>query len=368
VSESPLTLAIEIDGAGAHPAAWRRAGHSPAELLDPDRLRQVGEVVERAGFTVATIDDDLLAAPAPAPAGRIGAIERAAFLASVTSVLSVVPAVSTTYTEPFHASSALASIDHISAGRSGWLATASLDPAVARAWGRPPIEDTAGIRREARDAAVVVRGLWDSWEDDAVIRDVASSRYLDRDRLHYLDFTGETYAVKGPAIVPRPPQGRPPIFAAAGLLPDDQLDVALLSASDLDSLRTQAAASSAPRRFAEIEVALDTPEQTADARVGSLAETTAWPDTGRLRYVGSPEGLVRLLLDLPGVVDGVRLHPLVLEEDLAELSQRVVPALLLARAAARPLPGTTLRASLALPRPANQFAAADAAALGGSHS
>lgn len=347
VRQAPLHLAIEIDAGGSHPAAG-----SPAALLDPDRLRRVGEIVERAGFTLATIDDDLLAAPPPAPPGRIGAIERAAFLGGLTSVLSVVPAVSSTYTEPFHASSALASIDHVTAGRSGWLVTTSPDPAVARAWGRPAVTDPAGLRREARDSAHVVTGLWDTWEDDAVIRDVASGRYLDRDRLHYLDFVGETYAVKGPAIVPRPPQGRPPVFAAAGLLADGQADVALIAARDLSEIRSAVSPGHAARHFAEVEIALDTPGRTAAARIADLEQIAPWPDTGRLRYAGSPAGLVRFLRDLRNVVDGVRLHPLVLDDDLAVLSQYVVPPLVISRDAARPRAGTTLRETLGLPRPA----------------
>ena len=83
----------------------------------------------------------------------------------------------------------------------------------------PTSTDAEGLRREAADAVEVVRRLWDSWEDDAVIRHVASSRYLDRDRLHYIDFTGETYAVKGPAIVPRPPQGQVVVLASPDLVP-----------------------------------------------------------------------------------------------------------------------------------------------------
>jgi alkanesulfonate monooxygenase SsuD/methylene tetrahydromethanopterin reductase-like flavin-dependent oxidoreductase (luciferase family) len=283
-------------------------------------------------------------------------VERAAFVAGATNVLSVVPTISTTYTEPFHVSSQLASIDHISAGRTGWIATASADPDSARAWDRPPVTGEANLRQEAADSVQVVRALWDSWEDDAVIRDVATSRYLDRGRLHYIDFTGATFSVKGPAIVPRPPQGQLVVFAAPGLVPDDRVDVALLSAPTVGAIRTAATASRTARTFAEIEVALDTPTETAAARVTELAVHSPWPDRGRLRYVGDSAGLVVLLQELAGVVDGVRIHPLVLDEDLAVLSRLVVPALLIAGTAARPLPGVSLRATLGLPRPVSQFA------------
>jgi len=341
MSNSGLHLAIEIDGDGAHPAAWRRAAHAPDHLLAPRRARSVATIAENAGFTLATVDDDLLPpGDGPNPVGRIGAVERAAFIAASTSTLSVAPTVSTTYTEPFHVSSQLASIDHISAGRAGWVVGQTAAAEAARAWGRPLVDDRD---REARDSTRVVRDLWDSWEDDAVIRDVATSRYLDRDRLHYIDFTGETFAVKGPAIVPRPPQGQLVVFAPEGLLPADLVDVTFTNTTNR---------AATPLTFTEIEVALDTGPATAAQRIADLGP---WPERGRLRYAGAADGLVKLLTDLAGAVDGVRLHPLVLDEDLTVLSRLVLPALLRGRIAARPVSGASLRTTLGLARPASRF-------------
>lgn len=347
----PLHLALEIDGDGAHPAAWRRAAHSPAALLTPDRVRTVGRIAENAGFTMVTLDDEMLPPDAhPNPVGRIGSMERAAFLAASTSVLGIAPVVSTTYAEPFHTSSQLASLDHISRGRAGWVVGVSPAPEAARAWGRPPVDGDPARAREARDSARVVRELWDSWEDDAVIRDIATSRYLDRDRLHYIDFTGETFAVKGPAIVPRPPQGQPVVFAPDGLLPAGQADVTLVGGPD-------PARATSGLTFAEVELALDSADGTAAAdRVADLDRHGRWPDRGRLRYVGGADGFVRLLTDLRARgLDGARLHPLVLDEDLAVLSRLVLPALLRARVISRQLAGAWLRTTLGLPRPANRY-------------
>ncbi|MEE1820453.1 LLM class flavin-dependent oxidoreductase [Streptomyces sp. SP18ES09] len=361
-----LHLAVEIDGDGAHPAAWRRAAHSPGELLTPRRLARVAAVAENAGFTLVTLEDSILppgSAPAGGPAGRIGAVERAAFVAASTSVLGVAPVLATTYAEPFHVSSQLASLDHVSAGRAGWVVGVEEDPAAARAWGRPVVEGADARAREARDGLLVVRDLWDSWEDDAVIRSVATSRYLDRSRLHAIDFSGETYSVRGPSIVPRPPQGRPVVLARAGLVPAGLADVALVGGATAAEAGAAAADSGAPLAFAEIEVALDTPGEPARERVADLERYAPWeggPD--RLRYSGSAAGLVELLTELGGHVDGVRLHPLVLDEDLAVLSRLVLPELFVRRIAARPLPGTTLRTSLGLPRPVSRFTTDGAAA------
>lgn len=359
LSRPALHLAVELDGDGAHPAAWRRAAHSPDQLLTPRRVAQVAAVAENAGFTLITLDDGVLPpGAAPNPVGRIGAVERAAFVAASTSSIGIAPVVPLTYAEPFHVSSQLASLDHVSAGRAGWVVTEEDQPEAARAWGRPLVEGAEARARESRDGVEVARALWDSWEDDAVIRSVATSRYLDRERLHYIDFTGETYAVKGPAIVPRPPQGQVVVLGRPDRVPAAQLDVGLVGGHDLTSITAAAAAAGTARVFAEVEVALDTPDATAAARVADLERHAPWPDQGRLRHIGSAEQLVALLRELSRHVDGVRLHPLVLDEDLAVLSRLVLPALSERRLVARPLPGTSLRTTLGLARPANRFAAA----------
>jgi alkanesulfonate monooxygenase SsuD/methylene tetrahydromethanopterin reductase-like flavin-dependent oxidoreductase (luciferase family) len=356
VANHPFVLGIELDGEGSHPAAWRRAGHPPSQFFDPGRLTGLAQTAERAGFTFATFEDDIVAPGSrPDVVGRIGAVERAAFVTSSLSMLAVVPGVSTTYSEPFHVSTQLASIDHLAAGRAGWLVSASPDPGAARAWGRPPVTSAEDRRREVADSIEVVRSLWDSWEDDAVIRDVASSRYLDRDRLHYVDFVGASYSVKGPSIVPRSPQGQLVVFADPDLAADDQIDVALIAAPDLAGVAGRAGVVRSARKLAELEVALDTERASSGERLADLERHGPWPDRGRLRYVGGASGLVDLVRELAGVVDGVRLHPLVTDEDLAVLSQLVLPPLSLGRLAGRPLPGATLQATLGLPRPANRF-------------
>ncbi|MER7948646.1 LLM class flavin-dependent oxidoreductase [Streptomyces sp. NPDC096079] len=360
-----LRLAVEIDGDGAHPAAWRRAAHAPGTLLTPRRLARVASAAENAGFTLVTLEDSILPpGAAHDPVGRIGAVERAAFVAASTSVVGVAPVVATTYAEPFHVSSQLASLDHVSAGRAGWVVGTEEDPAAARAWGRPVVEGAEAVVREAHDGLRVVRDLWDSWEDDAVIRSVATGRYLDRSRLHAVDFEGETYSVRGPSIVPRPPQGRPVVLARPGLAPAGLADVALVGGETPSEAGRAASAAGAPLAFAELEVALDTPGESARERIADLERHAPWeggPD--RLRYSGPAAGLVELLTELGGHVDGVRLRPLVLDEDLAVLSRLVLPELFVRRIAARPLPGTTLRTSLGLPRPLSRFTTDGAAVL-----
>ena len=141
-------------------------------------------------------------------------------MAPLTRHIGLVPTVNTTHTEPFHIASAISTLDYVSRGRAGWRAQLSARPAEAAHIGRRTFDEpgdalVAELFDEAADAVEVVRRLWDSWEDDAEIRDVATGRFVDRDKLHYIDFEGRFFSVKGPSIVPRPPQGQPLVVALA---------------------------------------------------------------------------------------------------------------------------------------------------------
>lgn len=364
-----FAVGIELDGEGWHPAAWRRAGHEPARLLESRTLKERVAAAENAGFTFATFDDSL-APPAQGPGGRLDATTRAAFVAATTSTLGLVPVVAATYAEPFHLSSQLATLDYASRGRAGWLVTD--EPRAARAWGREPRVLEPEIRRERIDSVEVARRLWDSWEDDAVIRDYATGRFLNRDKLHYADFIGETFSVKGPAIVPRPPQGQVVVFGDV-TTGSDRLDVAVVTAptvpAALDAVR-RARATGVPRVVIDLRVTLDTAATTAAERLATLSSSSTVTDAANgvsaeahdaaesgvgLSFSGSAAELVAVLTELAAEADGVRLHPAVLDEDLPVLARYVLPALLRSGLAHRPVPGSTLRANLGLSRPANRY-------------
>lgn len=110
-----------------------------------------------------------------------------------------------------------------------------------RAWGRAPVTTESARQQEQRDSVTVVTDLWDSWEDDAVVRDYLSGRFLERDRLHYVNFEGDTFSVKGPAIVPRPPQGQLVVFGRYGEIDPRQPDVVLVSGDSVETIAQSAA-------------------------------------------------------------------------------------------------------------------------------
>jgi alkanesulfonate monooxygenase SsuD/methylene tetrahydromethanopterin reductase-like flavin-dependent oxidoreductase (luciferase family) len=349
---SVFALGIELDGEGSHPAAWRSANHPPSESLSARPLREKVRAAENAGFTLATFDDSILP-PAGGIRARVDAVNRASFVAATTSTIGLVPVVETTYAEPFHTSSQLATLDYASRGRGGWIAARIDDPAAGRAWGRPILTERADLDREQQDSIEVVRRLWDSWEDDAVIRDYARGRFLDRDKLHYVDFEGETFTVKGPAIVPRPPQGQLVIFGTEA--DRDQVDVVLIADTDRDAA-VDAANRSSGLTFVEIDVTLDTAQASATERLTALNRHERAPESTRIEYTGTTSGFVELLTDLAIHADGVRLFPTVIDEDLPALARYVLPALFKSGVAHRPVPGSSLRDNLGLARPINRYA------------
>lgn len=347
-------LGIELDGEGSHPGAWGRASHPPSDSLNGSTLLRKVRAAENAGFTLATFGDSILPPNAEMPA-RVDAVNRASFVAATTSTIGLVPVVETTYAEPFHTSSQLATLDYASRGRAGWIAARITDAAAGKAWGRTPLTDSTDLDREQRDSVAVARRLWDSWEDDAVIRDYATGRFLDRTKLHYVDFEGESFSVKGPAIVPRPPQGQLVVFGTEA--DRDEVDFVLVVESERDQA-IDAADRSRGSTFVEIDVTLDTSQASADERLDTLNRYTPAVASGRLTYSGTAAAFVELLTGLAAHTDGVRLFPTVIDEDLPVLARYVLPALFESGVAHRPVPGSSLRANLGLTRPVNRYAKA----------
>lgn len=134
-------------------------------------------------------------------------------LAAVTDRIGLVGTLSTSYSEPFNAARQFASMDHISGGRAGWnVVTSPLEGSALNYGKKHPSH--AERYRIAEEYIEVARGLWDSWEDDAFIRDKASGAFFDKSKLHALHHQGEYFSVQGPLNIARSRQGHPVIFQA----------------------------------------------------------------------------------------------------------------------------------------------------------
>jgi alkanesulfonate monooxygenase SsuD/methylene tetrahydromethanopterin reductase-like flavin-dependent oxidoreductase (luciferase family) len=294
MSHRPLILAAAL--------ADDRALPDQGALLDRART------AEAAGLELVTIEP-----------GPFDPLLVAAHLAARTSRIGVAPVVSTTTTEPFHVSTALATIDVVARGRGGWVVQVDDPAAVATTvtWDVP--DDAAG---DAAEHVAAVRALWDSWESGAEIRDVATARFIDRDRVHHVDLVGEHLSVRGPSITPRPPQGHPVVLARV-----DDATAGRLAEAGIDGVLGGPSATTA-LRFVDVAVGPD-----ADERAGLADRLVALHASG---------------------IDGVVLHA----DDLAAVLAAVLPDL--ERAGLRapgPVPGDppTLRERLGLAPAVNRF-------------
>ncbi|WP_242424969.1 LLM class flavin-dependent oxidoreductase, partial [Frankia sp. EI5c] len=391
-----LGLAVALDGCGWHPAAWREPDARPNELFTGRYWTDLVQAAEHGRLDFVTIEDTLALQSSrrdgpderlDAVRGRLDAVLVAARAAPRTRGIGLVPTVVVTHTEPFHISKAIATLDHLSSGRAGVRVRISGSPGDAAHFGRrdvppsfwsaatsaagsatavgspggagsaeaggagsaggPAAAFVADLFDEAADYVEVVRRLWDSWEDDAEIRDVATGRFIDREKLHYIDFTGRWFSVRGPSIVPRPPQGQPPVTALAhATLPyrfaarsADLVHVTPRDVEDAARIRAEVEAEGAaagrpaasPRVWADLVVFLDDDPRRAAARRERLDERAGLTRPFRSDahvFVGTPTGLADLLEQWAGAgIDGFQLRPAVLPTDLAAVTHGLVPEL-----------------------------------------
>ncbi|MGV9274824.1 LLM class flavin-dependent oxidoreductase [Streptomyces griseosporeus] len=392
---SPLHLAVALDGTGWHPASWREPVARPRELFTAGYWADLVAEAEHGLLDFVTIEDGL----GPQSShfldpddrtdqvrGRLDAVLTAARIAPLTRHIGLVPTVVATHTEPFHLSKAIATLDYVSGGRAGLRVQISARPNEASHFGRRTVPritaydspDTAdfvaGLFDEAADYVEVVRRLWDSWEDDAEIRDVATGRFIDRDKLHYIDFEGRHFSVKGPSITPRPPQGQPLVTALAHdtvpyRLVARQADLGYVTPHDTGHARAilaeiraeQEAAGRADQPlhvFADLVVFLDEEPGAAAARKERLDTLAGEPYTSdALVFTGTPSELADLLQEFGGTgLTGFRLRPAVLGHDLSAVTRGLVPELQRRGAFRRAYEAGTLRGLLGLARPANRYA------------
>jgi alkanesulfonate monooxygenase SsuD/methylene tetrahydromethanopterin reductase-like flavin-dependent oxidoreductase (luciferase family) len=392
-----LHLAVALDGAGWHPAAWREPGADPAGLFGaPYWLRLVTQA-QRGRIDFVTFEDSLgiQSTRFDGPdertdqvRGRLDANLIAARVAPLTSNIGLVPTVTVTHTEPFHVAKAIATLDYVSTGRAGWQARVSPRGYDAEQFGRREIPtfslgdrdrpDVAAVLAElfdeAADVVEVVRRLWDSWEDDAIIRDVATGRFVDTARLHYIGFSGKWFSVKGPSITPRPPQGQPLVtLLAHGTLPyrlaARGADLVYVTPREADQARAiveevRAEQETANRAneplhvFGDLVVFLDDTERAAHERRSRLDERTGAEYRSDARiFAGTPAQLADLLVEWQAAgLTGFRLRPAALPHDLTAIVDALVPELRARGVFRREYEASTLRGLLGLSRPANRYA------------
>ena len=138
-----------------------------------------------------------------------------AALAPLTKHLGFIATASTTYEEPYNTRPQVR-LARPDLERPGRLERGDRRRPSRR---RTTSTSTSSIRHafryaRAREHVEVVKTLWDSFEDDAFIRDKETGVFFDTGKVHYTDHRGEHFKVKGPLNVPRSPQGHPVIVQA----------------------------------------------------------------------------------------------------------------------------------------------------------
>ena len=385
-ASTPFHLAVALDGAGWHPAAWREPAARPAELLTGRYWTDVIAEAERGLLDFVTIEDgfSVQSSRPDRVTGRLDAVLIAARVAPLTRHIGLVPTVVVTHTEPFHISKAIATLDYASNGRAGVRVRVSASPQEAALFGRRDVPEldlrerddpavrqlTAALFDEAADYVEVIRRLWDSWDDDAEIRDAATGRFVDRDRLHYIDFAGDYFSVRGPSITPRPPQGQPIVSALGHATVPYQLiatsaDVGFVTPADADharrivaEIRAARVAPDPVRVLADLVVFLGPTAAAAAERKARLDELAGRAyESDATVFTGTPAQLADLLIEWRQAgLSGFRLRPGAIPDDLETITRELVPELQRRGAFRTAYEAGTLRGLLGLGRPANRYA------------
>ncbi len=214
--ERSIHFGVFVLGTGNHTAGWRYPGADDS-FIDLAVVQRIAQTAERGLFDLLFVGDGLAAnlGTHPSYTVRLEPLTMLSAIAMVTTRVGLGATMSTTYSDPFTVARVFSSLDHISGGRAAWNAVTTASSASGGNFGRthPDHEKRYQIAEEFIE---VVRGLWDCWDDGAIVKDRASGRYIDTSKVRSLDHQGAFFSVKGPLNNARSPQGQPIILQAGG--------------------------------------------------------------------------------------------------------------------------------------------------------
>jgi FMN-dependent oxidoreductase (nitrilotriacetate monooxygenase family) len=216
-----LHLGAFMRPATIHTGAWRYPGAFADANFNFAHLKRFAQTLERGCFDAFFMADHLAVLNMPVEALKrshtstsFEPLTLLSALAAVTERIGLIATASTTFEEPYHVARRFASLDHLSNGRAGWNLVTTANPDAALNFGLDEHVDHAERYERGREFFDVVTGLWDSWADDAFIRDVESGIFFDPAKLHVLGHKGDSLSVRGPLNIARPVQGWPVIVQA----------------------------------------------------------------------------------------------------------------------------------------------------------
>jgi FMN-dependent oxidoreductase (nitrilotriacetate monooxygenase family) len=219
-----IRLGLSMRQLGYHAGAWRHPDVPADGAMDIDYFVHLAQTAERGLFDMVFLADGLGLRQRDEPAGslcrsnqnvELEPLTLLSAVAMMTRHIGLVATASTTYNEPYHIARKFGSLDHISRGRAGWNIVTSWSEAEARNFNRDQHLEYDLRYGRAVEFVDVVKGLWDSWDNDAFVHDKRSGIFYDPNKMHILAHKGINFSVRGPLTVSRTPQGRP-ILVQAG--------------------------------------------------------------------------------------------------------------------------------------------------------
>jgi FMN-dependent oxidoreductase (nitrilotriacetate monooxygenase family) len=220
-AQRQLKLGAFMRPASIHTGAWRYPGAWPDMNFNIAHMRRCIKTLEAAKFDAFFMADHMAVLNMPVEALKrshtVTSFEPFTLLSALSQVtenIGLVATGSTTFDAPYHIARRFASLDHLSGGRAGWNIVTTSNPDAALNFGMDALMEHSERYDRAREFYDVVTGLWDSWADDAFVRDAASGIFLDPDKMHVLGHKGEYLSVRGPLNIARPLQGWPVIVQA----------------------------------------------------------------------------------------------------------------------------------------------------------
>jgi FMN-dependent oxidoreductase (nitrilotriacetate monooxygenase family) len=219
-----MHLGIFVLGTGNHTAGWRYEDATTSNCSFPV-MQSIAATAERGKFDLFFLGDNLAMDPKDHPSfiHRFEPMTVLGALSVVTSHIGLGATMSTSFSEPFHVARAFSSLDHLSGGRAAWTVVTSTKDVAALNFSQDRLNEHDLRYEMATEFVDVVRGLWDTWDDEAIIADKSTGRYLDATKVRALEHKGRFYSVKGPLNIARSPQGHPVIIQAGGSPPGQEL-------------------------------------------------------------------------------------------------------------------------------------------------
>jgi FMN-dependent oxidoreductase (nitrilotriacetate monooxygenase family) len=211
-----LKLGFMLHGVGMGWGDWRHPDADPTASTSFAYYKRQAQLAEAAKFDFLFVADSVFITEKSSPhyLNRFEPLTILSALAAVTSNIGLVGTLTASYSEPYNVARQFASLDHLSGGRAGWNVVTSWLEGSALNFSKVKHYEHDTRYRLAGEYLDVVQGLWDSWEDDALVHDKAGGRFFDPRKLHRLDHKGEFFQVQGPLNIARSPQGQPVIFQA----------------------------------------------------------------------------------------------------------------------------------------------------------